>query len=130
MSLAIQGSFEAYIWAALWQVTLGALQAGGPLFNPRAEGSNWIARLQQAVSLMGSAISWAACCLGVWVAIHESVSAGLLFFGFSIAVNVLTLLEIRSFSQHATIAQFLAFLVMPIFAFMTLNTVGLLDYQQ
>lgn len=126
MTLAIQGSFEAYIWAALWQVALAGLQSGGPPFNARAAADDWIPRLQYAASLMASAVSWVAWGLGVWIAMHISVAAGILFSGFSFAVNVLTLIELRQFARYFPAVQITAFLLMPVFALETLSCLGIL----
>jgi len=125
MNLAIQGSFEAYVWAALWQLALGGLQSGGPPFNAEAATENWTARIQYAASLMASAVSWVAWGLGVWVGMHYSIAAGVLFAAFSFIVNVLTLIEAHRFNRHVIAFQLLGFLAMPIFAFKTLSALGL-----
>lgn len=85
MSLTIQGSFEAYIWAALWQVALGGLQSGGPPFNQQLAAESWTDRTQLAASLMGSAVSWVAWGLSVWVGMRDGLAAGILFGVFSFA---------------------------------------------
>lgn len=127
MNITIQGSFEPYIWAALWQATLGGLQAGGPSFSARSANDDVVARLQYAVSLTGSAVSWAAWALSVWVGTHDSVTAGIVFGVFSLAVNVLTLIELHRAPQHAVMAQTGSFVLMPFFAFMTLSSLGIFD---
>lgn len=127
MNLAIQGSFEAYVWAALWQVALGGLQSGGPPLNPQAVADNWIARLQFAISLTGSAVSWVAWGLSVWVGMRDGVAAGVVFGVFSFAVNVLTLIELHRLNRHLLTAQVISFLAMPAFAFQTLSALGLLS---
>jgi len=124
MNLAIQGSFEAYVWAALWQVALGGLQSGGPPFNPKATADNWTARLQYAASLMASAVSWVAWGLGVWIGMHYSIAAGILFAAFSFGVNVLTLIEMHRFDRHVIAFQLLGFFAMPFFALKTLSALG------
>lgn len=126
MTLAIQGSFEADVWAALWQVALAGLQSGGPPFNSRAIDDDWIRRLQYAASLMASAVSWVAWGLGIWVAMHASVAAGIVFGVFSFAVNVLTLIELHRFARYVLMAQTVGFLAMPVFAFETLSSLGVL----
>jgi hypothetical protein len=126
MSVAIQGSFEAYIWAALWQVALAGLQSGGPLFNPSAADDGWVARLQFAASLMASAVSWAAWGLSVWVGMRDGLSAGVVFGIFSFAVNVLTLIELHRLKPPALTVQLVGFFTMPLFACQTLNALGVL----
>jgi hypothetical protein len=126
MNLAIQGGFEAYVWAALWQVALGGLQAGGPPFRAKTAVDHWSSRLQHAVSLVGSAVSWIAWGLSVRVGIHDGLLAGVVFGIFSFAVNVLTLLELhRSMGRHAMAVQAVAFLAMPALAYKTLGALGI-----
>ena len=60
MSLAIQGGFVAYLWATLWQIALGGLQAGALPLDPRGAEHDFASRMQKAVSFMGSAMSWGA----------------------------------------------------------------------
>lgn len=124
MNLTIQSSFEAYVWAALWQAALGGLQAGGQPFNPKLESDDWRSRVQCAISLMGSAVSWFAWGLGVWVAMHVGVLAGIVFTLFSLAVNVITIIELQRRRPNPVVVQALSFVVMPIFAAKTLSALG------
>lgn len=126
MSLTIQGSFEAYIWAALWQVALGGLQSGGPPFNQQLAAESWTDRTQLAASLMGSAVSWVAWGLSVWVGMRDGLAAGILFGVFSFAVNVLTLIELNRLRVDMRATQAISFVAMPLFAFQTLNALGFL----
>ena len=64
MSVAIQGGFEAYLWAALWQIAMGGLQAGALPLDPRGAEHDFASQMQKAVSFMGSAVSWGAWSLG------------------------------------------------------------------
>jgi hypothetical protein len=93
--------------------------------NPQAVADNWIARLQFAVSLMGSAVSWVAWGLSVWVGMRDGVAAGVVFGVFSFAVNVLTLIELHRLKRHLLTAQVLSFVMMPVFAFQTLSALRL-----
>jgi hypothetical protein len=95
MSLAIQGGFEAYLWTTLWQIALGGLQAGALSFEPRLAGHDLASRMQKAVSFMGSTVSWGAWGLGVWVAIHSGLLAGMVFTALSLGVNVATIIELH-----------------------------------
>ena len=127
MTVAIQSSFEPYVWAALWQVALAGLQAGGPALNPRSGDANdWLSRLQYAVSLMGTAVSWMAWGLGVWVAMRFHIVAGLVFSAFSFAVNVVTVIELHRWRPDPLKVQALCFVLMPVFAVKTLAALGLI----
>jgi hypothetical protein len=125
MSLAIQGGFEAYVWATLWQIALGGLQAGTLPPDTRRTGDDITARIQSAVSFMGSAVSWGAWGLGGWVAIHSGLLAGLVFTSLSFGVNAVTIMELHRVRQNLLAIQTMAFLIMPFFAFETLLAIGL-----
>lgn len=103
--LAIQGSFEAYVWAALWHVTLGGLQAGAPALFSETVADNTAALLRYAVSLTGSVLSWCAWGLSLWVVKHDGFAAGILFGIFCFFVNALTLIELHRLPQYALPAQ-------------------------
>jgi hypothetical protein len=124
MNLTIQGSFEAYVWAALWQMSLGFLQAGG-IVDVKAIADNWQPRLQFAASLTGNTISLVAWGLAAWVIMRDGVAAGILFGVFSFAANVLTLVELQRVGRYTTVVQIVGFFVMPIFALKTLGALGL-----
>jgi hypothetical protein len=124
MSLTIQGGFEAYVWAALWQVALGGMQAGASSLDPRRSRDGLGARMQNAVSFIGSAISWGAWGLGVWVALHSGMLAGVAFTSLGFGINVVTIIELRRVRQNLVATQIAAFLVMPLFAFETLLAIG------
>jgi hypothetical protein len=124
MSLAIKGGFEAYFWATLWQIALGGLQAGALPIDPRRAGDDLASRMQKAVSFMGSTVSWGAWGLGVWVAIHSGLLAGVAFTALSFGVNVATIIELHRVRQNPVAAQMAAFLTMPFFAFETLLAIG------
>jgi hypothetical protein len=127
MTLAIQSSFEPYVWAALWQAALAGLQAGGPALNSRAgDASDWLSRLQYAVSLMGTAVSWMAWGLGVWVAMRFDVVAGVVFTAFSFAINVIAVIELHRWRPNPLKTQALCFVAMPIFAVKTLAALGVI----
>jgi hypothetical protein len=114
------------VWAALRQVALAGLQAGGPALNPRAGDANdSLSHLQYAVSLMGTAVSWMAWGLGVWVAMRFHIMAGLMFSVFSFAVNVVTVIELHRWRPDPLKVQALCFVLMPIFAVKTLAALGL-----
>lgn len=127
MTLTIQGSFEAYVWAALWQMTLGVLQSGAPPFHPQFSSHGLVTRLQHAAGLMGSAVSWVAWALGIWVGMRDGILAGVAFSVFCIATNVVTLVEMRRFRQNVMAAQIIGLVAMPVFASMTLNALGVFD---
>jgi hypothetical protein len=116
---------EAYLWATLWQITLGGLQAGALPIDPRRAGDDLASRMQKAVSFMGSTVSWGAWGLGVWVAIHSSLLAGVVFTALSFGVNVATIIELHRLRQDAVATQIAAFLTMPFFAFETLWAIGI-----
>jgi hypothetical protein len=127
MNLTIQGSFEAYVWAALWQVALGCLQSGGPPLNPQATIETWIGRLQYAASLIANGLSWIVWGLSVWVGVREGVVAGVVFAAFGFAANVLTLVELHRFNRYVMTAQIAGFFAMPLCAFKTLRALGILN---
>jgi hypothetical protein len=124
MSLAIQGGFAAYLWATLWQIALGGLQAGALPTDPRRVGDGFASRMQKAVSFMGSAVSWGAWGLGVWVTLHSGLLAGLVFTALSFGVNVATIIELHRVRRDPVATQIVAFLTMPFFAFETLSAIG------
>jgi hypothetical protein len=126
MNLAIQGSFEAYVWAALWHVSLGGLQAGALSIDVKAITDSWEARLRYAASLTGSAVSFMAWGLAAWVLVRDGVAAGIFFGVFSFAANVLTLIELKRVGRYDAIAQMVGFFLMPIFALKTLIALGVL----
>ena len=80
--------------------------------------------MQKAVSFMGSTVSWGAWGLGVWVAIHSGLLAGVVFTALSFGVNVATIIELHRVRQNPVAAQMAAFLTMPFFAFETLLAIG------
>lgn len=123
-SLAIQGGFQAYVWAALWQIALGGLQAGTLQFDPQHPRDGLGAQLKRAVSFMGSAISWGAWGLGVWVAAHSGLLAGVAFTSLSFGVNVVTIIALHRVRQNLVVTQVAAFLGMPFFAVETLLAIG------
>jgi hypothetical protein len=106
-------------------VALGGLQAGGPAFNPNAsQAADWLSRVQYAVSMMGTAVSWIAWGLGVWVAMRYGILAGFVFSGFSFVINMITIIELHRWRAHALAVQALGFVAMPIFAVKTLAALG------
>ena len=74
---------------------------------------------------MGSTISWGAWGLGVWVANHSGLLAGVVFTALSFGVNVATIIELHRTRQDPVATQIAAFLTMPFFAFETLLAIGL-----
>jgi hypothetical protein len=111
MSLAIQGGFEAYLWATLWQIALGGLQIGALPTDPRRAGDELASRMQKAISFLGSAVSWGAWGLGVWVTIHSGLLAGVVFTALSFGVNVATIIELHRMRRDPVATQIAAFLM-------------------
>jgi hypothetical protein len=124
MSLAVQGGFEAYLWATLWQIALGGLQAGALPIDPRRAEDEFASPMQKAVSFMGSTVSWSAWGLGVWVTIHSGLLAGVLFTALSFGANIATIIELHRARQDPVATQIAAFLTRPFFAFETLSAIG------
>ena len=127
MSLTIRGSCEAYVWVALWQVSLGCLQSGAALTNADPLLENWSGQLQYTVGLVATGLSWAVWGLSAWVGVHHGLIAGIVFAAFSAAANAWTAIELRRFQSYAMYAQVAGLLVMPLCAFNTLVTVGAID---
>jgi hypothetical protein len=127
MNLTIQGSFEAYVWAALWQAALACLQSGGPPLNPQATIETLTGRLQYAASLMANGLSWVVWGLSAWVAVQEGLIAGVVFATFSFTANALTLIELHRFNRYVLPAQIVGFFAMPLCAFKTLSALGILQ---
>ena len=121
MSLAIQGGFVAYLWATLWQIAMGGLQAGALPLDPRGAEHDFASRMQKAVSFMGSAMSWGAWSLS---AAHSGLLAGVAFTALSFGVNMATIVELHRMRKGPIVTQTAAFLTMLFFAFETLLAVG------
>jgi hypothetical protein len=124
MNLAIQGSFEAYVWAALWQMSLGGLQAGGLSIDAKAIATSWQSRLQYAASLTGSAVSFMVWGLAAGVVVRDGLGPGILFGVFSFSANVLTVIELKRVNRCAAVIQIVGFFLMPLFAMKTLAALG------
>ena len=124
MSLAIQGGFEAYLCATLWQIALGGLEAGALPLDPRGAEHDFASRMQKAVGFMGSAVSWGVWSLGDLVANHSGLLAGVVFTALSFGANVATILELDRMRKGPVVTQIAAFPTMPFFAFETLLAVG------
>lgn len=62
--------------------------------------------------------------MGVWVAVHSGLLAGVAFTALSFGVNVATILELHRMRKEPVVTQIAAFLTMPFFAFETLLAVG------
>jgi hypothetical protein len=127
MSLAIRGSYEAYVWVALWQISLGCLQSGLTLTNVDPLPENWSGQLQYNAGLVATGLSWAVWGLSAWVGVHHGLTAGVVFAIFSAAANAWTAIELRRFPNYTMYAQIAGLLVMPLCAFNTLVTVGAVD---
>ena len=79
----------------------------------------------EASSFIGSTISWGAWGLGVWVAIHSGLLAGVVFTALSFGVNLATIIALHR-APRPVATQIAAFLTMPFFGFETLSAIGLL----
>lgn len=102
---------------------MGGLQAGVFPLNARRAEDDFASRMQKAISFTGSAVSWGAWGLGIWVGINSGLLAGVVFTGLSFGVNVATIIELHRVRQNLA-AQTAAFLTMPFFAFETLLAIG------
>lgn len=124
MNLTIRGSYEVYVWVALWQVSLGCLQSGAPPTNLNPTLENWTGELQYLTGLVATGFSWAVWGLSAWVGVHHGLIAGAIFAAFSAAANALTLIELRRLQSYTMYAQIGGLLAMPICAFNTLVALG------